>query len=114
MTFEERLQAASFAVYKIVYLLQMASYEVKEIDKAVLRKEVKTSLGGVDMVYSNLKNRLNDIDFEDVFEDFKTEKVNAISNIFSMMCNMDEVEILELEDYLINNKKVKNETSQNV
>ena len=105
MTFEERLQAASFAVYKIVYLLQMASYEVKEIDKAVLRKEVKTSLGGVDMVYSNLKNRLNDIDFEDVFEDFKTEKVNAISNIFSMMCNMDEAEIMELEDYLIKKRR---------
>ena len=105
MTFEERLQAASFAVYKIVYLLQMASYEVKEIDKAVLRKDVKTSLGGVDMVYSNLKNRLNDIDFEDVFEDFKTEKVNAISNIFSMMCNMDEAEIMELEDYLIKKRR---------
>ena len=105
MTFEERLQAASFAVYRIVYLLQMASYEVKEIDKAVLRKEVKTSLGGVDMVYSNLKNRLNDIDFEDVFEDFKTEKVNAISNIFSMMCNMDESEIIELEDYLIKKRR---------
>ena len=105
MTFEERLQAASFAVYRIVYLLQMASYEVKEIDKAVLRKEVKTSLGGVDMVYSNLKNRLNDIDFEDVFEDFKTEKVNAISNIFSMMCNMDEAEIMELEDYLIKKRR---------
>ena len=106
--FNQRLQAASFAVYRIVYLLHMASFEVKEIDKAVLRKEVKTSLGGVDMVYSNLKNRLNDIDFEDVFEDFKTEKVNAISNIFSMMCNMDEAEIIELEDYLINNKKAKN------
>ena len=103
--FNQRLQAASFAVYRIVYLLQMASHEVKEIDKAVLRKEVKTSLGGVDMVYSNLKNRLNDIDFEDVFEDFKTEKVNAISNIFAMMCNMDEAEILELEDYLIKKRR---------
>ena len=103
--FNQRLQAASFAVYRIVYLLQMASYEVKEIDKAVLKKEVKTSLGGVDMVYSNLKNRLNDIDFKDVFEDFKTEKVNAISNIFSMMCNMDEAEIMELEDYLIKKRR---------
>ena len=106
--FNQRLQAASFSVYRIVYLLHMASFEVKEIDKDVLRKEVKTSLGGVDMVYSNLKSKLKDIDFEDVFEDFKTEKVNAISNIFSMLCNMDEAEILELEDYLINNKKVKN------
>ena len=103
--FNQRLQAASFAVYRIVYLLQMANFEVKEIDKAVLKKEVKTSLGGVDMVYSNLKSKLKDIDFEDVFEDFKTEKVNAISNIFSMMCNMDEVEILELEDYLIKKRR---------
>ena len=103
--FNQRLQAASFAVYRIVYLLHMANFEAKEIDKAVLRKEVKTSLGGVDMVYSNLKNRLNDIDFKDVFEDFKTEKVNAISNIFSMMCNMDEAEILELEDYLIKKRR---------
>lgn len=103
--FNQRLQAASFAVYRIVYLLHMANFEVKEIDKDVLRKEVKTSLRGVDMVYSNLKNKLKDIDFEDVFEDFKTEKVNAISNIFAMMCNMDEVEILELEDYLIKKRR---------
>ena len=103
--FNQRLQAASFAVYRIVYLLHMASFEVKEIDKAVLKKEVKTSLGGVDMVYSNLKSKLKDIDFEDVFEDFKTEKVNAISNIFSMMCNMDEAEIMELEDYLIKKRR---------
>jgi len=101
MTFEERLQNASFAVYRIVYLLHMASFEAKEIDKAVLRKEVKISLGGVDMAYNNLKSKLKDVNFEDVFEDFKTEKVNAISNIFAMMCNMDEVEIMELEDYLI-------------
>ena len=103
--FNQRLQAASFAVYRIVYLLHMANFEVKEIDKAVLKKEVKTSLGGVDMVYSNLKSKLKDIDFEDVFEDFKTEKVNAISNIFSMMCNMDEAEIMELEDYLIKKRR---------
>lgn len=105
MVSPERLQAASFAVYRIVYLLHMANYEAKHIDADVLRRDVKISLSGVDTVYNNLKSKLKNIDFDDVFEDFKTEKVNATSNILSMILNMDESDVIALEDYMIEKNK---------
>jgi len=104
MTFEEKIQCASFSVYRIVYLLHLASFEAIEVDKSVLNKNVKNCLNGVDIVYNNLKLKLKDIDFEDVFQDFGKEKESAVSNIFAMICNMDEEKVLELEEYLIKNK----------
>lgn len=109
MTEKEQLEA-SYYVYITRYFLFMSEQEIKfgieKVKNLNLKRWYKKILNDIEGIDNEFKYR--GVNVKEVFDDFSTEKINAIHNTLAIMANLTESECLEIETIV--EEKIKNKT----